>query len=68
MSVTNLAVALMYAQDFDRINIACGVAIAAKLIAGADPTARTILAREMLRIAAELLDQPAAPRRLVDLN
>ena len=56
MDVTNLAVKLMRAQDFDRTNIACGVAITAKVIAGDDPVARMVLAKVMREIANEIDD------------
>ena len=44
VTVTNLAMAMMRAQDFDRVNCACGVAIMASVLAGQDRDARTMLA------------------------
>lgn len=54
VDVTNLALAMMRAQDWDRANCACGVAIMASVLAGNDPAARTLLAQQMLRLAREL--------------
>ena len=52
--VTNVATAVMAAQDFDRSQCARGVAIVALVIAGDDPAARTALAQLMLKLASEL--------------
>jgi len=54
VSVVNLAHALMRAQNFDRTNCACGVAIMASVLAGQDQQARTMLAQTMLKLAREL--------------
>ena len=40
VSVTNLAVAIMRAQEFDRASVACGLLATAKVIAGDDPIAQ----------------------------
>ena len=40
VGVTELAVAMMRAQNYDRTNCACGVAIIASVFAGQDPEAR----------------------------
>ena len=52
--VTNLTYAVMRAQNFDRANCACGVAIMASVLAGQDQEARTMLAQTMLKLAREL--------------
>jgi hypothetical protein len=54
VAVTDLAVALMLAEDFDRANVCCGLAIIASMLAGKDPDARTMLAQTMLKLAREL--------------
>ena len=54
VSVTNLAMAMMRAQNYDRTNCACGVAIMASVLAGQDRDARTMLAQQMLKLAREL--------------
>ena len=54
VQVTDLAVALMLAEDFDRANISSVLAIIAKMLAGEDADARTMLAHTMLRLAREL--------------
>jgi hypothetical protein len=54
VSVTNLAMAMMRAQNYDRTNCACGVAIMASVLAGQDRDARTMLAHQMLKLAREL--------------
>ena len=56
--VTNLANAMFAAQNFDRTQCAVGVAVMASVLAGQDPVARTMLAREMIKLANEL--DPAA--------
>jgi hypothetical protein len=52
--ITNLAWAMMRAQDFDAVGCATGVCIMATVMIGSDPAARTALATEMLRLAREL--------------
>lgn len=54
VTVTNLAIALFRAQEYDRTNIACGVAIMASVLAGQDPEAKSQLAHTMLKLAREL--------------
>jgi hypothetical protein len=62
VSVTNLAVALMRARDFDSASVACGVAILAKVLAGDDPIARTLLAQQMMQLIKELDPDVASAR------
>jgi hypothetical protein len=52
--VANLAYALFAAQNLDRIKCSIGVAIMATVIVGNDPVAKTMLAREMLKLVNDL--------------
>ena len=51
---TNLAYALFAAKNLDAINCAIGIATMATTIVDADPIARTMLARALVRLANEL--------------
>ena len=52
--VANLANAMFAAQNFDRVRCSIGVAVMSTVLAGSDPLARTMLAKEMLKMATEL--------------
>jgi hypothetical protein len=54
VKVVNLTHALLRAQNFDRVNCACGVAIMATVLAGQDRAARAALANTMFKLAHEL--------------
>ena len=63
VNVANLAYAMMAAQNFDTVKCACGVAIMASVMVGTDPSARTLLAHELLRLAEELDEGLVRARR-----
>ena len=46
--------AVIAAQDFNRTQCACGVAIISTVIAGDDPVAKLALAKEMAKLIEEL--------------
>jgi hypothetical protein len=54
VAVTDLAIELMRAKDFDRANICSGLAIIASLLARSDPEARAMLACTFLKLARQL--------------
>jgi hypothetical protein len=54
VAVTDCAIAQMLAQDFNRANVCCGLAVIASMLTGQDADARTKLAHMMLRLARKL--------------
>jgi hypothetical protein len=54
VDVTNAALAVMRAMDFDQTTCAIGVAHISAVIAGSNQASRTSLALAMLRLAREL--------------
>jgi|SoiMethySBSTD1v2_1073268.scaffolds.fasta_scaffold825859_3 hypothetical protein len=46
--------AVIAAQDFNRTQCACGIAIMSAIIAGDDPVAKLALAKEMAKLIEEL--------------